>query len=344
MSNRAMSNSSSPPPAAAAASPAAASAPWRRSSPSCPGRPARLAALLAGLIALGGLEHGLPFAVAEAEAAPQLAGSPAAGPGSGAVAQRRRTKKKRKPAATEAPAPTEGGTDEPAADGSDAAGADSGGGAGAGAGSGSAAGSAGGGASGSASGAGAAGAAPSPPATPAEPVATAPEIASSAELVDVDALRQEYLQLRDELFKSRARASTLSSQLYSTKITIRFAFTTGRHYGVNRATIRLDGAAIFDDSEGVIANDDAIRFEGYVAPGKHLLTFRLETTGKDDDRFTSAQEAQIAVQAVAGKDLVVTAKAKDGGDIAYSWKKSEKGSYGLGIDVAVKTQKREAAK
>src|SRR5262245_59778979 len=31
--------------------------------------------------------------------------------------------------------------------------------------------------------------------------------------VDVDSLRQEYLALRDELFKSRARASTVASQL-----------------------------------------------------------------------------------------------------------------------------------
>jgi hypothetical protein len=173
---------------------------------------------------------------------------------------------------------------------------------------------------------------------------TSPEVASSAELVDVDALRQEYLQLRDELFRSRARASTLSSQLYTTKISIRFAFTTGRHYGVNKATIRLDGASVYDDAEGAVANDDAIRFEGYVAPGKHLLTFRIETTGKDDDRFTSAQEAQVAVQAVAGKDLVIVAKARDGGDIAYQWKKGEKGNYGLGIDVSVKTQKRAEAK
>jgi hypothetical protein len=189
-----------------------------------------------------------------------------------------------------------------------------------------------------------AGAAPSPSPSGAASESTTPALAPSAELVDVDALRQEYLQLRDELFRSRARASTLSSQLYSTKVTIRFTFTSGRYYGVTKATVRLDGASVFDDGEGAIANDDAVRFEGYVAPGRHLLTFRLETTGKDDNRFTSSNEAQVALQAVAGKDLVVAAKAKDGGDIAYAWKRSEKGSYGLGIDISVKTQRRDAAK
>ena len=158
----------------------------------------------------------------------------------------------------------------------------------------------------------------------------------------MDALRQEYLQLRDELFKSRARASTISSQLYSTKVTLRFAFASGRHYGVNKASIRLDGASVFDDTEGAVASDDAIRFEGYVAPGRHVLTFRIEVTGKDDDRFTSAHEAQVTLQAVAGKDLLVLAKAKDGGDIAYAWKRGEKGTYGLAMDISVKAQKRKA--
>lgn len=187
------------------------------------------------------------------------------------------------------------------------------------------------------------------PATPASAPPTAaesttPEVASSAELIDVDTLRQEYLKLRDELFTSRARASTLSSQLYSTRVSIRFSFASGRHYGVNKATVRLDGATIFEDTDGAVAADDAVRFEGYVAPGRHTLTFRIEVTGKDDDRFTSAHEAQVTLQAVAGKDLVIAAKAKDGGDIAYQWKRGEKGSYGLGMDISVKTQKRAAPK
>lgn len=187
------------------------------------------------------------------------------------------------------------------------------------------------------------------PASPSGPAPTAaesttPEIASSSELVDVDTLRQEYLKLRDELFTSRARASTISSQLYSTRVSIRFAFASGRHYGVNKATVRLDGATVYEDTDGAVAADDAVRFEGYVAPGRHTLTFRIEVTGKDDDRFTSANEAQVTLQAVAGKDLVVVAKAKDGGDIAYQWKRGEKGNYGLGLDISVKTQKRAAPK
>lgn len=287
------------------------------------------AALFSLLLAAAGALEGAPaeLQLASAEAAPSA--SPASSGGSRLA--RRPKKKRRGSKATETPAATEPEPEKPA-EGSEASEGEA---------------PATPAPAAPASGTTPLGAPPSgtAPATPASTTAaesTTPEIAGSAELVDVDALRQEYLQLRDELFKSRARASTLSSQLYTTKISIRFAFTTGRHYGVNKATIRLDGASVYDDAEGAVGSDDAIRFEGYVAPGKHLLTFRIETTGKDDDRFTSSQEVTVALQAVAGKDLVVVAKAKDGGDIAYEWKKGEKGSYGLGIDVQVKAQKRDA--
>lgn len=305
---------------------------------------AALALLLVSFVAVD--ERGLVLTTADASPTPSA--SPAQAPGSGGR-QARKPKKKRR-AKSEAKPPVEPAEEQPAEPTEAEPPPDSATGA---ATTGTAAGATGTGASSSTTTPGSTGSLGSgtAPATPGTGAGagtiintTSPEVASSAELVDVDALRQEYLQLRDELFRSRARASTLSSQLYTTKITIRFAFTTGRHYGVNKASIRLDGAAVFDDAEGAVANDDAIRFEGFIAPGKHLLTFRIETTGKDDDRFTSAQETQVAVQAVAGKDLVIIAKAKDGGDIAYQWKKGEKGNYGLGIDVSVKTQKRAEAK
>jgi hypothetical protein len=160
-----------------------------------------------------------------------------------------------------------------------------------------------------------------------------------ADGADVDSLRQEYLSLRDELFKSRARANAVASQLYSTRIQVKLTYTTGRFYNPAKASIRLDGANIYEDATGAIAGDDGVRFDGYIAPGRHLLTFHVEATGKDDDTFTSTTESQIVVKAVAGKDLMVSARAKDSGDIAYEWKRSEKGSYGLGIDVSVKTAK-----
>ncbi len=176
---------------------------------------------------------------------------------------------------------------------------------------------------------------PAPP--PPTPAPTEPKIeASATNEPDVDALRQEYLGLRDELFKSRARANTIASQLYSTRMSIKLTYTTARFYNPTKVSIRLDGASVYDDATGAIAKDDGTRFDGYVAPGRHVITYRVEAAGKDDDSFTSTTETQLVVKAVAGKDLVVAGKAHDTGDIAYAWKRGESGSYGLGIDTSVK--------
>jgi hypothetical protein len=187
---------------------------------------------------------------------------------------------------------------------------------------------------------------PAAPATPAVGTTSGTGASAPAEPadVDVDSLRQEYLALRDELFKSRARANAVASQLYSTRVTIRFTWASARHYGVSKASIRLDGATVYEDTTGAIAGDDGVRFTGFVAPGRHLVTFHVEAAGKDDDAFTSATETQVVVLAVPNKELVIAAKGRDSGDIAYAWKRSERGSYGIGIDVAVKAQAAGAKK
>ncbi|MEZ4367243.1 MAG: hypothetical protein R2939_13305 [Kofleriaceae bacterium] len=141
----------------------------------------------------------------------------------------------------------------------------------------------------------------------------------------------------------RARAAAVATQLFSTKISLRLTWTSARFQGVSRAAIRLDGASVYDDTDGAIAGDDGVRFEGYVAPGRHRITYRVEAAGKDDDRFTTAAETTIVVEAVAGRDLVVAARAHDGGDISYAWQRDQRGSYRVGIDVDVASRARPEA-
>jgi len=165
--------------------------------------------------------------------------------------------------------------------------------------------------------------------------------AAAAPQQDLEALRTEYFKLRDRLFQSRARASAVASALYSTRLAIHLDYGSGRYYSIPRSTIRLDGANIFDDSEGAITSDKAPRFEGYIAPGRHQISIRIEAVGKDDQRFTSVIDNSFIVQATQGKDLVVKVNAKDDGDIAYKWKKKQQGSYHLHLDVSVKSKTRK---
>ena len=179
------------------------------------------------------------------------------------------------------------------------------------------------------------------PAEGTEGTETAPAV---SEADDLQSLRAEYFKLRDRLFQSRARSSAVSSALYSTRLSVDLNYDSGRYYTITRATIRLDGANIYDDSEGSIASDKATRFEGFVAPGRHQLSIRIEATGKDDERFTSVIDNSFVVQAIKGKDLVVKALAEDDGNIAYKWAKKESGTYRLHLNVSVKSAKRAKKK
>jgi hypothetical protein len=181
---------------------------------------------------------------------------------------------------------------------------------------------------------------PPPAAEPTPAPTAAPEPAPAEPAIDVDSLRQEYLALRDQLFRSRARAAAVASSIYSSKLRILLDYGSSRFYTVTRATIRLDGANVYDDSQGAIASDRAPRWDGFVAPGRHTVTVRIEATGKDDQRFTTALESTFSVQAPAGKDLVVKCAAQDEGDIAYQWQRSEEGSYKLRLDVSIESAAR----
>jgi hypothetical protein len=170
--------------------------------------------------------------------------------------------------------------------------------------------------------------------------------ADAAPAADLETLRKQYRELRDRLFRSRARVNTVASELYSTKIHIYLDYGGARFYRVDRARIRLDGSRVFEDVNGVIADDRASRFEGYVAPGRHVVGIRIEATAKEDDRFRSIIEDTFTIDAPEGSVLVIRARARDGGDIPYKWSRKKRGSYKLHLDVKVeaKTPKKAGKK
>lgn len=153
----------------------------------------------------------------------------------------------------------------------------------------------------------------------------------------LDELRKEYEKIREALFASRARAAAVGQALYNAKLQIYLRYGTPRFQAVPRATIRLDGAAVFDDTAGAVGTNETVRFDGFVAPGKHRVTVRVDAEAKDDTSFTSTTESTFTIDVPARRQVVLRATAKDDGDMGYSFPKSQRGTYKLHLDVEVES-------
>lgn len=148
----------------------------------------------------------------------------------------------------------------------------------------------------------------------------------------VDELQAQYEKIREGLFTARARAAAVSAAMYNSKLQIYLRFGTPRFFHISRASIRLDGAPVFDDTNGTIGADDLVRFDGFVAPGKHLVNVRVDTEAKDDTSFASQTESTFTIDVPQHKVVVLRAQAEDGGDMGSTWTKKGKGGYRLHLD------------
>jgi hypothetical protein len=158
----------------------------------------------------------------------------------------------------------------------------------------------------------------------------------------VDDLRKEYESIREALFTSRAKAAAVGAAMYSSKITVKLHDASARFRKVDRAVIQLDGAGVFEDTDGKVSSDDAPRFDGFVAPGNHTLSIRLEAEAKDDGSFTTATEDTFVIVVPDHRQVTIDATAEDDGDIAYKWKKKTSGTYRLHLDVDISTKELKA--
>src|SRR5688500_4509743 len=158
----------------------------------------------------------------------------------------------------------------------------------------------------------------------------------------IEELQKEYEKIREGLFASRTKAAAVRSALYSSKVQVFLRYTTPRFFHVARAVVRLDGASVYDDASSAIANDNVMRFEGFVAPGKHQVTIRVDAETKDDPGYTTSTESTFTIDVPARRMVVLRATAEDAGDMGYSWGKKTKGSYRLRLDVDVEGKALDA--
>ncbi|HET6150195.1 MAG TPA: hypothetical protein VFH68_21825 [Polyangia bacterium] len=147
------------------------------------------------------------------------------------------------------------------------------------------------------------------------PAAPAAPPASSA---DLEKLRADYDRLRDQLFRSRARAQIVEESLWTSKLSVSFRWKGGPDYLVHHASVKLDGGDVWDSGDKQVTDDLVTVAERAIKPGAHAITLRIEIRpgkkSKDSDRLGYVSEHTFAIVVPDGKNTRVEITGDEDGD------------------------------
>jgi len=172
---------------------------------------------------------------------------------------------------------------------------------------------------------------PSPP-PPPPPAAPPPreEPPPPRGSVDLEQLSNEYNQLRDELFRSRAKARLLGDALFKTRINATFQYKAQRAWPIKKVTLRIDDQPVFT-ADAPSVNDPLKLYDGFAAPGKHTLALRVECGAVGEDRVGYATEGVFAIDVPERKETRVLLVVDESGDGPQKLAKKREGTFDVRV-------------
>jgi hypothetical protein len=179
-----------------------------------------------------------------------------------------------------------------------------------------------------------------PPVTPPPAAAPAPsEAATSVNPGELEALNAEYNQLRDELFRSRAKVKLLGDALFKTRLLASFKYEAARTWPIKRVTLRVDDQQVF--SADSPSTQDALKlYDGVAAPGRHTLTLKVECGAVGEERIAYATEGSFVVDLPDQKVTRVRFSVDETGDGPKRLAEKHEGEFDVRVRAALDTQER----
>ena len=156
------------------------------------------------------------------------------------------------------------------------------------------------------------------PAAGTESAETVPLVPSPA--IDLAKLRTEYDRLRNELFRSRARAELVEEGIYASRLAATLRWKGAPDFILRRAEIRLDGNSIWDSGEKPLVDELIKVSERPTKPGPHTLTVRIEVRpGKKGEKEHAdlgyESEQTFVINVPDGQRTNVKITGDDDGDL-----------------------------
>lgn len=144
---------------------------------------------------------------------------------------------------------------------------------------------------------------------------------------DSAALQQELAQLMDDLVQTRERVAVIGKTLFKTKLRIKLDNRAQPDQVAGRVSLRLDGAPVFSADGSGLRDAERTLFEGFAAPGAHVLELEIEQRARADEAYRYTQRESFRFEVVEGKRTDLRLQLDDDSDIAEDFRDDQEGEY-----------------
>jgi hypothetical protein len=183
----------------------------------------------------------------------------------------------------------------------------------------------------------AAGVEPAAESVEAEPAGAKAQPKLSAE--QLAALRDESSQLIDEMAQARAKAALLGKTLFKTQLRLRVQNLAAPDPRLVKIELKLDGAPVFVGDGTTLSGDDARQvFEGFIAPGRHVLTAEVKQQSREDATFGYNLHDSYHFKVQRDKLSELTLIVDDDSDMASDYPDDGDGEYDVRLKLRVRTK------
>jgi hypothetical protein len=176
-------------------------------------------------------------------------------------------------------------------------------------------------------------------ASTAEPSAAASAEAAApvdeGKLEEARAVREDLSGVMDALVSARARAALLGKSLFKTRIRVLLENDAADDQALGKVALFLDGNPIFRGEGSALNPEGAKLFEGYAAPGPHVLTVEVEQRARADDGYSYTQTSALRFTVLREKLTALKLVLDDDSDIAEDFKDDEEGEYDVRLRLEV---------
>jgi hypothetical protein len=171
---------------------------------------------------------------------------------------------------------------------------------------------------------------------PEQPPNPEPAAADSGKLAE---LRADVAGLVDEMVEARTRVALLGKTLFKTQLRVKIQNLAAPDPVLGKVVLKLDGAPIYHGDGAALSGDDAHQvFQGFIAPGAHVLAAELEQSSKRDAAYGYSLHESYRFQVVRDKRSELTLIMDDDSDLADDFPDDAQGEYDVRMKLRVRTK------